>query len=294
MPLMGVAAGKQLDVAVVAECLVCADLFVVVVDLCPQPGFFGKGRRAEDARAALLEEMQDMHCGEPRDEDARGGADARGEKAQRDDSRSDDWCLDAFIARPPQPPPAPRRRAAPALARDASRGWFSTFGARRGRWRGFHLLPCPTCAECTTGLPHAAYLRDRDRETVFSPCRFYKWAADEAAPLYVDARNDAAVGKPKWTLVQGLGPKTLEQDHSRSGRLWKPALNLAPKYHFRGEENLAPARAAAILDAVLAAIALRLDGAGDDLWPGAPLFRSWSAETASDSPPGPANSARPP
>jgi hypothetical protein len=31
-------------------------------------------------------------------------------------------------------------------------------------------------------------------------------------------------GKPKWTLAQGVGPKTLELDHSRSNRIYKPSL----------------------------------------------------------------------
>lgn len=48
------------------------------------------------------------------------------------------------------------------------------------------------------------------------PCRLVSFEEGELPPLYM---NDAQAGaKPKWTLCQGLGPKGLEVDKSKSGR----------------------------------------------------------------------------
>jgi hypothetical protein len=42
------------------------------------------------------------------------------------------------------------------------------------------------------------------------------------SPIYL---NRKATGKPKWTLVQGIGPPSLEVDRSRSNRIWRPSLS---------------------------------------------------------------------
>ena len=120
--------------------------------------------------------------------------------------------------------------------------WFSPFAARNGRLPcGAHLYPCPTCAELSTGLAHADYVaRIAELPTVLTPCRMYSWgeaeaeaggegeegeggAGPELPPLYMNMQANPSA-KPKWTLVQGLGPPALEVDKSRTNRVFKPSL----------------------------------------------------------------------
>jgi hypothetical protein len=44
---------------------------------------------------------------------------------------------------------------------------------------------------------------------------------EEGPPLYLNKKTE---GKPKFTLCQGIGPRVLDVDRSRSNRIWKPSL----------------------------------------------------------------------
>mmetsp|Transcript_42778 Transcript_42778/g.101807 ORF Transcript_42778/g.101807 Transcript_42778/m.101807 type:complete len:252 (+) Transcript_42778:179-934(+) len=86
------------------------------------------------------------------------------------------------------------------------------------RWASFR---CPTCQECSTGLRYGDWLSSESPARL-SPCMFHTFDPGEPPPIYVDA--SAGQGKPKFTLIQGIGPKTLEMDKSRSNRVYKPTL----------------------------------------------------------------------
>ena len=101
------------------------------------------------------------------------------------------------------------------------------------------FLRCPTCIEAVSGVRYAEWvsgggvmaafsdvcqtsgsaepepepeLRWADGEDValLSPCRFVSFGDDELPPLYMDSSEGK--GKPKWKLVQGVGPPGLEVD----------------------------------------------------------------------------------
>ena len=87
-----------------------------------------------------------------------------------------------------------------------------------------HMLPCPTCAEQVTGTTWQDYIA-HGSTTIFSPSVYYSWDGVSLPALFMNANaNHPANKKPKWTLVQGVAPSTLELDSSRSGRLYKPSL----------------------------------------------------------------------
>lgn len=84
------------------------------------------------------------------------------------------------------------------------------------------FLACPTCAEIYHKISFSQYTADRTTDAVLTPCSITKFEEDQFAPLYLNA--SPADKKPKWTLSQGVGPRTLELDNSHSGRLYKPTL----------------------------------------------------------------------
>ena len=65
------------------------------------------------------------------------------------------------------------------------------------------------------GSPESLYASDERRAVLC--CQ-----DGQPPPLYMDFSEGK--GKPKWKLVQGVGPPGLEIDSSRSGRLFKPNL----------------------------------------------------------------------
>jgi hypothetical protein len=94
--------------------------------------------------------------------------------------------------------------------------------------RRWAMVRCPTCVELTSGLKYQDWmeLQSANREmteTVLSPCWAVTFEEGQPPPLYVDERVNPS-GKPKWTLVSGVGPGGLELDKSRSGRIWKHSL----------------------------------------------------------------------
>ena len=78
---------------------------------------------------------------------------------------------------------------------------------------------CPTCIESATGKSYSDWLSSAD-PAILSVCRAAVFEDGQPPPLYVQE----TAGRNRWSLAQGVGPKTLELDRSRSGRLYKPAL----------------------------------------------------------------------
>ena len=70
------------------------------------------------------------------------------------------------------------------------------------------------------GKSYAVWLSS-SQPAPLSVCKPFIFSPGEPPPLYVQE----TAGKDRWTLAQGIGPKTLEMDRSRSGRLYKPALS---------------------------------------------------------------------
>eukprot|EP00730_Choanoeca_flexa_P015700 TRINITY_DN7269_c0_g1_i3.p1 TRINITY_DN7269_c0_g1~~TRINITY_DN7269_c0_g1_i3.p1 ORF type:complete len:221 (+),score=19.29 TRINITY_DN7269_c0_g1_i3:34-696(+) len=79
---------------------------------------------------------------------------------------------------------------------------------------------CPTCIEVAFGMRYQEWSQEREAAIVLSPCRSYIY--EDAAPIYINPQPDGH--KPKWTLAHGVGPKVLETDNSRSGRIYAPSL----------------------------------------------------------------------
>ncbi|KAK3283882.1 hypothetical protein CYMTET_8433 [Cymbomonas tetramitiformis] len=86
---------------------------------------------------------------------------------------------------------------------------------------GLLHLPCPTCAELVHGKRYQEYIASVEDEVVLAPSRLIGFEG-EPPPLYMNAAPPEKA--PKWTISQGLGPKSLELDKSRSGRIYKPTL----------------------------------------------------------------------
>jgi hypothetical protein len=78
---------------------------------------------------------------------------------------------------------------------------------------------CPTCIESATGKSYSDWLSSAD-PAILSLSRAATFEDGQPPPLYVQE----TAGRNRWSLAQGVGPKTLELDRSRSGRLYKPAL----------------------------------------------------------------------
>lgn len=81
---------------------------------------------------------------------------------------------------------------------------------------------CPTCNELAGGVVYQEWVQDQAPARL-SPCALLSFSdTEDMAPLYSNANHPEK--KPKWQLAQGLGPRGLELDKSRSGRLHKPTL----------------------------------------------------------------------
>eukprot|EP01104_Vermistella_antarctica_P007215 TRINITY_DN1797_c1_g1_i1.p1 TRINITY_DN1797_c1_g1~~TRINITY_DN1797_c1_g1_i1.p1 ORF type:complete len:269 (+),score=51.02 TRINITY_DN1797_c1_g1_i1:469-1275(+) len=85
------------------------------------------------------------------------------------------------------------------------------------------FLPCPTCIELVYNMPFSQWQAGNE-EAVLAPCLYVRFDPEESTPLYINNAKNQEVGKPKYNLIQGVGPQTLELDRSVSGRLWKPSL----------------------------------------------------------------------
>ena len=230
----------------------CDDFFIVIVDAIPAKSAFGKSKKGEAALEELLSTLQDMHCG------SGSGGGGGGGGGEGGGGGGETWLLKEYADIVPQTAAqkaetaaarAAKAAKAAAVKKAAAKGgkktaakaakmesvladrWFSPFAARDGRLAsGCHLWPCPTCVELSTGLAHADYIAKIDEiPTVLTPSVAYSWGKDEEsgepemAPLYMNMQAKP-LAKPKWTLVQGLGPPTLEVDRSRTGRVFKPSL----------------------------------------------------------------------
>lgn len=99
----------------------------------------------------------------------------------------------------------------------------------------YTLFRCPTCVQLASGERYQDWFESK-MEYALSPCSPVAFCTrddeggaymDEDAtallpPLYMNTQPPEV--KPRWTLCQGVGPKTLEADRSRSGRVHKPTL----------------------------------------------------------------------
>uniref|UniRef100_A0A6U6CGC1 Uncharacterized protein n=1 Tax=Guillardia theta TaxID=55529 RepID=A0A6U6CGC1_GUITH len=93
---------------------------------------------------------------------------------------------------------------------------------------------CPTCVEACSGKRYSEWLTS-DIPAVLSPCSFAIFDPAEPPPVYIDESDGS--GKPRWTLLQGVGPKTLELDSSRSNRIYKPTLREAMSQVREGDKK---------------------------------------------------------
>ena len=85
--------------------------------------------------------------------------------------------------------------------------------------QGWALQRCPTCIECAIGKKYQDWLASSD-PAILSLCHAASFEDGQPPPLYIQETT----GRDRWTLAQGVGPKTLELDRTRSGRLYKPAI----------------------------------------------------------------------
>jgi hypothetical protein len=69
-----------------------------------------------------------------------------------------------------------------------------------------------------------------EKECILTVSTFTKFDMDEDSPVYLDMGEH----KQKWTLVCGVGPKMLELDSSKSGRLYKPSFRQLKIPHISG------------------------------------------------------------
>lgn len=84
------------------------------------------------------------------------------------------------------------------------------------------MFACPTCAETIYKKNYLEYVNDSSISTIFSPCLYHIFEENEFPAIYEDVKRGN--GKPKWSLIHGVGPYSLELDSSRSGRIYKPSL----------------------------------------------------------------------
>eukprot|EP00668_Euglena_longa_P035831 GGOE01046043.1.p1 GENE.GGOE01046043.1~~GGOE01046043.1.p1 ORF type:complete len:288 (-),score=73.76 GGOE01046043.1:351-1145(-) len=86
----------------------------------------------------------------------------------------------------------------------------------------FTLHLCPTCTELACGQRWQSWL-DTKQEGIVT---VMQWVCFEGLcedlPVYINQRPPDA--KPHWVLAQGVGPKGVELDSSRSGRIHRPTL----------------------------------------------------------------------
>eukprot|EP01064_Diplonema_japonicum_P032894 TRINITY_DN6313_c0_g1_i2.p1 TRINITY_DN6313_c0_g1~~TRINITY_DN6313_c0_g1_i2.p1 ORF type:complete len:296 (+),score=74.76 TRINITY_DN6313_c0_g1_i2:219-1106(+) len=85
--------------------------------------------------------------------------------------------------------------------------------------RKYCSMPCPYCVQVVTGHEWDAFTRGGD-ECLLCPMKYVIYEEGEDPPIYVN-RAAHEGGKPKWTLMQGVGPQSLELDKSRSGKVYK-------------------------------------------------------------------------
>ena len=151
------------------------------------------------------------------------------------------------------------------------------------------LNRCPTCIECATGKSYSEWLSS-SAPALLSLCRPASFEDGQPPPLYVQE----TAGRCRWTLAQGVGPKTLELDRSRSGRLYKPALRgviaasaaepYSPEACAAAGGPSAHAHMLAEVEASLARAARRSCAEADSLAAAllrcTPIFARWTAATS--------------
>jgi hypothetical protein len=189
--------------------------------------------------------------------------------------------------------------------------------ARAASANTYDWLRCPTCVEATHGMRYAEWLAQggvygaathtaahggpepeaepepqqlagqlQEDRSVLSPCEYVSFEDDQPPPLYMD--GSSGKGKPKWKLVQGVGPPGLEVDSSRSGRLHKPSLRPfgieTPMYRplLEEEVSLSPAGHQEVATLVFEAMSARGGMGWEELFGFAPLYRAWQQPPPSD------------
>ena len=84
-------------------------------------------------------------------------------------------------------------------------------------------LPCSYCITLLLNKGYDEWLTssaEDDFSATFFPFVLVEYDADEGAPLYIDTQEHAG-GKRKWSLVQGVGPQSLDMDKTHSGKVYK-------------------------------------------------------------------------
>ena len=110
---------------------------------------------------------------------------------------------------------------------------------REGTRGAVRWLPCPTCTEFLHGAVFDTWVRDMGALR-FLPCLPVKYEVDEEdaeTDTLAVYRDDGEIGRPKWNLVEGIGPSSLEIDKHCPFRLpapqFKKLLPFATKHAVR-------------------------------------------------------------
>lgn len=187
-------------IAVISRCALCDSYFVTILGSLEAAEYRGKkGRVAMEAELLKMQARFDTSV---------GAEDARAHRDERDPCTN---CYDWL-------------RCPTCI--EATHGMrYAEWLAQGGLWAGA-LEPEPESRPSTNpnGKLHKVNritLATGD-QSVLSPCEYVRFEQGQPPPLYMDASQGR--GKPKWKLVQGVGPPGLEVDSSRSGRLFKPSL----------------------------------------------------------------------
>eukprot|EP00040_Diaphanoeca_grandis_P040682 m.262038 g.262038 ORF g.262038 m.262038 type:complete len:252 (-) comp44173_c0_seq1:54-809(-) len=91
---------------------------------------------------------------------------------------------------------------------------------------GWHLIFCPSCVSLATRMPFNEWTSghpDSVPQASLSLCRLVEFEPGELHPLYHNPNTVKDGAKPKWELVQGVGPPALELV-GKSYRIHKPTL----------------------------------------------------------------------
>ena len=84
---------------------------------------------------------------------------------------------------------------------------------------------CPTCVEYCTGLKFAQWrgTQEEEEDCPLSICTIVQFDSSEPPPIFIEEGKGK---RPKWTLVHGCGPSTIEIDGTHT-RIVKSSLREA-------------------------------------------------------------------
>ena len=219
---------KKREIGTVVNCFVCDSFFFFVITTVPPPSHFS-GRKGTREYEDFLERIQIRFF----------GSDSPIYEVSYEDEIWKEMQIEAFLSTPSNSSAncdqhkvstlkKKKKKSSPLLLKKTYQPRSTTPD------RKVHLLPCYTCAKCKltasslfdqTDTMSISTAEPGQEDTVFSPCTYYTFVDEQFPPLYSDANNSNITGKkPKWTLVSGVGPKVLELDSSKSGRIYKPSL----------------------------------------------------------------------